>query len=123
MTVLQRIQGLCDAQNISISGLEKKLGFANKSLYERDPKDPINIRSDRLLVVAQYFNVSTDWLLTGEEHGFQTFALTEREQNLIKMFRNLTEVGQDLLFAQYGVMANAGFVKKSADIDKVKVGD
>lgn len=118
MTVFQRIQDLCRAEGITISALEAKLGFSHYSLTA---EKATNIRSDRLLRIAQYFGVSTDWILTGEEQGKQTFTLTEQEQTLIKLFRNLTDSGKDMMLAQYTVFANAGFVKKSADSDKVEV--
>lgn len=116
MTVFQRIQELCDANNIAISTLESTLGFAHSSLTNMEKA---NIRSDRLLVIANYFNVSTDWLLTGQEHGQQTYILTDQEKSLIKLFRNLDPTGQQLMLSQYGVYANAGLVKKENDSNKV----
>ena len=118
MTVIQRIQRLCDARDMSISALEKKLGFANKSLYERDT--PLNIRSDRLLAIAQFFNVSTDWLLTGNEESAQ-FPLSEEEKSLILMYRNLTAEGKELLIKSCNMYAEAGFVKRAADSNKMKI--
>lgn len=117
MTVFQRIQELCDANSIAISTLESTLGFAHSSLTNMEKT---NIRSDRLLVIANYFNVSTDWLLTGQEHGQPAWALTDQEKALIKLFRNLDSTGQQLMLSQYGVYAHAGFVKREADTDKMK---
>lgn len=116
MTVIQRIQRLCDARDMSISALEKKLGFANKSLYERKGV-PVNIRSDRLLAIAQFFNVSTDWLLTGDESAAQ-FVLSDEEKNVIQLYRALNGTGKHLIDQDFITYTDAGFVKKTADTDK-----
>lgn len=122
MTTIQRIQRLCEARDMSINALEKKLGFSHNSLYERDENTPVSIRSDRLLAIARFFNVSTDWLLTGEETTAQ-FILSTQEKNLIELFRNLDDTGKRLMLYQYNVLADAGFIKKAARNNKVVVND
>lgn len=117
MTVFERIQELCDRDGIAITALETKLGFAHSSLSNLEKT---NIRSDRLLVLSKYFDVSTDWLLTGEEHEQNTYSLTDREWGLIEMYRNLIPMAQDLVFSQFKVYRDAGFMKKSDDTSKVK---
>ena len=84
MTVFQRIQSLCDAKNIKITALESELGFAHSSLSDMSKT---NIRSDRLLKVAQYFHVSTDWLLTGESGERLSFG----EWKLIDQYRQMDD--------------------------------
>lgn len=120
MSVIQRIQSLCDRDGITISALEVKLGFSHYSLTEARAK---NIRSDRLLQIAQFFNVSTDWLLTGENHIGNGDALTDRERYLIELFRNLDPIGKDMLFSSFSIYRDNGFMKKSDDSLEVKVGD
>ena len=84
MTVFQRIQNLCEAKNIKITALESELGFAHSSLSDMSKT---NIRSDRLLKVAQYFHVSTDWLLTGESGERLSFA----EWKLVEQYRQMDD--------------------------------
>lgn len=80
-------QELADATGIS---------RGNLSNYEKDRFKPA---SDAILAIANYFNVSTDWLLTGKEslnsktniynpHN-NSMVLSNREIELINLFRNL----------------------------------
>lgn len=58
MTTNDRIKILLVQNNVSKAKLEKDLNFANGSLFKND-----DIKSDRLLKIARYFNVTTDYLL------------------------------------------------------------
>lgn len=80
-------QELADATGIS---------RGNLSNYEKDRFKPA---SDAILAIASYFNVSTDWLLTGKEslnsktniynpHN-NSMVLSNREIELINLFRKL----------------------------------
>lgn len=60
MTVFDRVKELAEKQGISIVELEEKLDFGRNSLYSWKKKTP---NGDRLKKVADYFNVSTDYLL------------------------------------------------------------
>ena len=59
-----RIKQLCSQKGLTITGLEKELGFARGSLSKIDTNKP---SSDRLQKVADRLGVSTRYLLTGEE--------------------------------------------------------
>lgn len=71
--MLERIRQLCAEHGTNLSQLEKALGFANGSLAKSDEK----IQSVRLKAIADYFGVTVDWLLTGEE-GYYTNAETAK---------------------------------------------
>ncbi|WP_323058780.1 helix-turn-helix transcriptional regulator [Limosilactobacillus reuteri] len=60
MTVFDRVKKLAEKQGISIVELEEKLDFGRNSLYSWKKKTP---NGDRLKKVADYFNVTTDYLL------------------------------------------------------------
>lgn len=63
MTLLERIKKLCkEKKSISITALEQELGYSNGSLAKA--KD---IPSSRIMEIAQFLGVSTDYLMTGEE--------------------------------------------------------
>lgn len=63
MTILERIKSLCrNIKKISITTLEQELGYSNGSLSKA--KD---IPSSRIIEIADFFGVSTDYLLTGKE--------------------------------------------------------
>lgn len=60
MTTFDRVKKLADEQKISIVELEEKLGFGRNSLYSWKTKTP---NGDRLKKVADFFDVSSDYLL------------------------------------------------------------
>ncbi|WP_302450718.1 helix-turn-helix domain-containing protein [Ligilactobacillus animalis] len=59
MSIYQRIKDLAQAKNISIRELEKQLTFSNGAINKWKEKAP----SDKLEKVADYFGVTTDYLL------------------------------------------------------------
>ena len=61
MTSLKdRIKQLASDHAMSIAELERKLNFANGSISKWDKQSP---SMDRITVVADYFNVTTDYLI------------------------------------------------------------
>lgn len=60
MTTFERVKMLADKRKISIVELEEKLNFSKNSLYAWKKSKP---SIDKLNAVADYFNVSTDYLL------------------------------------------------------------
>lgn len=54
------VKELCKKQGISLNTLEEKIGFARNSLYSWKSSEP---KPKKLKAVADYFNVSTDYLL------------------------------------------------------------
>lgn len=69
MTTFERVKLLADKQKLSIVELEERLGFSRNSLYAWKRNNP---SSDKLQKVADYFNVSTDYLLgrTEKQHYY-----------------------------------------------------
>ena len=65
MDLLDKIISLCDKKGITISRLEKETGLANGSIKKWRKAYP---SADRLLRVAEYFNVSIDFLLRRTEN-------------------------------------------------------
>lgn len=62
--IVERIQALCRKTNITISRLEKDLNFGNGTIRRWSVNSP---SVDKVLEVANYFNVSMDYLLDEEE--------------------------------------------------------
>lgn len=60
MTAFDRLKELCDAQGISVNKLEEKIGLSKNTLYSWKKNTP---KGSNLIKVADYFNVSTDYLL------------------------------------------------------------
>jgi len=62
--LLGRIRKLCKKKGISVGSLEKELELSNGSIYKWNKSVT---RADTLLKVANYFNVSMEYLLEGKE--------------------------------------------------------
>lgn len=60
MNVFDRVKKLAESQKIPISELERKLGMGANSLYKWKNQQPT---IDKIERVADFFNVSTDYLL------------------------------------------------------------
>jgi|GEM_PF-1910683 len=60
MTLLERIKELCIEKGINPSKLEIELGFGRATLYKWEKSSPT---ADKIEKVANYFNVSVDYLL------------------------------------------------------------
>lgn len=71
MSIYQRIKELAKSKNISIRELEHQLDFPNGTLQ----KWIDNANSQKLKKVANFFNVSTDYLLGNE--GIKTANLDD----------------------------------------------
>ncbi|WP_010271419.1 helix-turn-helix domain-containing protein [Paenibacillus senegalensis] len=67
MTAFDRLKELCDAQGMSVNKLEEKLELSKNTLYSWKKNTP---KGTNLIRVADYFKVSTDYLLgrTDEPH-------------------------------------------------------
>lgn len=102
MLLTERIKDLCLTKDISISRLEKELGLANGSIKKWSKTTP---SGDRLAKVADYFHISTDYLL-GREPNYNCYDfqfsvsrsvhLTENDkEKLIKTFKDITNLYLD----------------------------
>lgn len=64
MSLVDKIKELSNANKISIAELERKIGISNGQIRKWDTSTP---GIDKLELVADYFNVSVDYLLGREE--------------------------------------------------------
>ncbi|RDV27132.1 helix-turn-helix domain-containing protein [Lysinibacillus capsici] len=60
MTTFEIVKRLCQDRKISINDLEESLGYSKNTLYRLKTQTP---GADKLAAIADYFNVSTDYLL------------------------------------------------------------
>ncbi|MCM6930303.1 helix-turn-helix domain-containing protein [Enterococcus italicus] len=69
MTAFDRLKFLCEKQGISVNDLEEKIDIGKNSLYSWKKNIP---KGTNLLKVADYFHVSTDYLLgrTDSPNGY-----------------------------------------------------
>lgn len=62
MNIIDRVEMLCEQHGISISKIEKILNYGNGSL-----KKATSLKDDRVADIANYFNVTSDFLLGIDE--------------------------------------------------------
>ncbi len=60
MSLVGKIQNLCEDKGTTLIGLERKVGLGRGTIRNWDKNSP---SIDKIKKVADYFNVSTDWLL------------------------------------------------------------
>ena len=84
MNSVEKVKALCKERKIPISRLEKDLGYSNGYIGQlRKGVFP----SDRLQQIADYLNVSADYLMTGSTENTvfnKESALTSRDQRDIE---------------------------------------
>ena len=59
-SLFEKIKELCQKRGIPINSLEETLGYSRNTIYSMKSKKP---NAERLQEIADYFNVSTDYLL------------------------------------------------------------
>ncbi len=91
----EKIKELADKQGISINKLEEQLGFSRNTIYNMKTKKP---NAERVAAIADYFNVSTDYLLGRTDIPYvatsadsKTSTNNKLEQQTLVMFRKETE--------------------------------
>lgn len=62
MEPIEIIKDLCSKSGITIAQLEKELGYSNGSLSKSK-----TIKAERLMEIAQRFNVTMEYLMTGKD--------------------------------------------------------
>lgn len=67
MTLKNRIKELCEENNVSMNKLETDCGFGRGYISKLDKSTP---NSQKLQKIADYFNISLDYLMTGEKNLF-----------------------------------------------------
>jgi len=88
MNTFQRIQHLADKKGMSIAELERKLNLSNGSIARWKKSAP---SSRGLTIIADYFDVSVDYLLGREKDEYSG---EDKSEDIIIMHRateNMTE--------------------------------
>ena len=114
----EKIKELADRHGISINKLEERLGYSRNTVYNLKTKKP---NAERIAEIADYFNVSTDYLLgrtdnpriaSDEQNDPAVDNLT---QQAIVMFRKETEGLSDSEKERFNV-ALAGLMKTARQL-------
>ena len=84
MGIYERIQEKTTEKGISIKKLEQEVGIGNGIIKRWNTSSP---QCNKILLVANYLQVSLDWLVTGKNSE----ELTENEKEMLKNYRMLPE--------------------------------
>lgn len=91
MTLKERIKGLCKENGISMNQLEKELGFAAGYISKLGKSAP---NSTYIGKIADYFNVSIDYLTKGKEDLNDAPIFKKQHMELINLYESLSEEQQ-----------------------------
>ena len=83
MSICERVRMLCENRGITIYRLEKDCGFGNGSVMKWNNSSP---KVENVMKVADYFCVSTDYLLGREEKSVMERPTSEIAENFIREF-------------------------------------
>lgn len=79
MNLLERIKKLAKQKDISIYQLEEEIDIGRNTIYQWNKRTP---SADKLQKVADYFNVSTDYLLGRTENPYAGISPEQREMTI-----------------------------------------
>lgn len=104
MTTLDRIKKLCDKHGINVPALEEKLEIPNNTIYQWKEGSGRKPNLERLEKIADYFNVSLDYLRgRTDETNVETIAAhhegeewTEEELEEIERFKDFIRTKREL---------------------------
>ncbi len=97
--MVDRIIALIKQKGLSINAVEKQLGFGNGAIKRFSTSSP---SADKIISLSNFLNVSTDYLLTGEE---KSPSLPDDEQELLSYYNNLPEWEQQRLIGRAAALA------------------
>lgn len=87
MLTYETIKKLCKIRGVTVTGVEKELGFARGSLCKVNTNKP---SMEKVQKLADYFNVSIEYLMDGKENAKEP-QLTHKDEKDIKEILASTE--------------------------------
>ncbi|KOC32532.1 helix-turn-helix domain-containing protein [Clostridium botulinum] len=92
-TLGDRITFLRTEKSLTQRALMDLLNFENLSKYEKNQREP---KLELLIELANFFNVSLDWLITGKDKNINSSnhilkELNNDEINILKLYRQLDD--------------------------------
>lgn len=102
--VLKRIEILRIERDLSAKQIIDSIGI-DKSTYSTWKSKDRTPDANNLVKIARFFNVSTDYLLTGEGYD-----MPDEHKILIRIYEELNEEGQTMLL-EYGEYLSTKYIK------------
>lgn len=105
--MVNRILALIKQKGMTVSGVEKELGFGNGAIKRFASSSP---SIDKIAEISNFLNVSIDYLVYGNVTSTSPSAneiqITDgREQELLRNFRQLSDSEKDQLIGRVQLMA------------------
>ena len=111
-----QLKAACKAKNTSVTAVLKKIGIGTANgTYWKNGSVP---SSDIVVQLAEFLEVSTDYLLMGKNATPSALSLNDIEQKLISDFRSLSQQGKEYIRQQM-FMAREVY-KKTEDLPQSK---
>lgn len=105
MSLVSKIRKLCSNKDMTLASLERVLGFSNGSMVKWDKSSP---SIDKVKKVADYFNVTTDYLLNR----------TDQKVSNPKQFTNAKDA-MEFILKQPVLMAYGGYDLKKMEDEEI----
>ena len=84
MNILDIVAKLCAEHNITLTELERRLGFGQGSIGKWKDSTP---KVDKIIAIANYFHVSTDYIMGISSYEEDTDNSLINKENIIKETR------------------------------------
>lgn len=85
----ENFEKLCKSNNVNASKVSKATGISTATLTSWK-KGIYTPKQDKLQLIADYFNVSVDYLMTGKEHNF-TVEMADMDADLLCISKKVKE--------------------------------
>ena len=77
--LLKNIKRLCTEKNITVTELERILGFGNGTIHNWDERNPT---LDKVLKIAKFFDVNVSSLVGEMDFSFRTLKFSKKYEEL-----------------------------------------
>ena len=94
MNVYERIQQLCKEKGVSVRQMEIDNGMIRGKASKWKMYTP---KADALLALSEYFGVSTDYILTGEQDGISKERL-HADPEIVELVNEVARIPEAKLF-------------------------
>lgn len=109
MSFYENVLSLCKSRNVRITNLELSLGLSRGSLSKT--KDGSSPSASRVQKIANYFGVSTDWLITDHETNSEILVESDLIPLAALIQDAIASTSQDGTEARYNLIKLIGFLK------------
>ena len=109
MNIASKISDLRRSRDLTQKELSDKIGI-NQSVLNQIEKGTRPIRDDELKTIADYFNVSTDYLL-GRDNLNRNTLLSNEQKKLLRGFDGLNDEGKKAIMV---LISQMNFARASA---------